>query len=388
MESVEINPEIEKAAEESVKASEGVVNAFEKINKEGTISAENEKILNDALKKQFQADMDFAEEEFKSENERDMTGKEITDLYNNFKDLYKVENGKVSDAVRNISLNNPELAKLIDDMIRENAKTALNSPVFANMETELANFDFDLTDDNFQNKIKILLDNRIYRQKINNIVNKLSKPLRSAKFWGFIGIGTVIGILIPILIAIKNGTLSPTGGAINYSKALSGCFMIYGDGQNPQIIKLDGCSDWYSSDPKNSLLCRCGSAKSLADVKCAKDDMGLPYCIGQSGDTSGGSKCVNPLLESYKMDVCQGIIGEKGPYVYYTTHIEQALGMMPKIIKIITSPTSNTSNTTNSTIGTVGKILLTIVIIIAVLMFGLTIYNTFFQNKIGKSLKR
>lgn len=79
---------------------------------------------------------------------------------------------------------------------------------------------------------------------------------------------------------------------------------------------------------------------------------------------------------------------KKGPYVYYTTHIEQALGMMPKIIKIITSPTSNTSNTTNSTIGTVGKILLTIVIIIAVLMLGLTVYNTFFQNKIGKSLKK
>ena len=134
MERVEIKPEIEKAAEKAAEASEKVVDAFEKVNKEGTISAENEKILNDALQEQFQSDMDFAEKDFKSKNGRDMTAKEVTDLYNNFKDLYKVENGKVSDAVRNISLNNPELAKLIDDMIRENAKTALNSPVFANME--------------------------------------------------------------------------------------------------------------------------------------------------------------------------------------------------------------------------------------------------------------
>ena len=176
MERVEIKPEIEKAAEKAAEASEKVVDAFEKVNKEGTISAENEKILNDALQEQFQSDMDFAEKDFKSKNGRDMTAKEVTDLYNNFKDLYKVENGKVSDAVRNISLNNPELAKLIDDMIRENAKTALNSPVFANMETELANFDFDLTDDNFQNKIKILLDNRIYRKKFNNIVEYLQSP--------------------------------------------------------------------------------------------------------------------------------------------------------------------------------------------------------------------
>lgn len=313
MERVEIKPEIEKAAEESVKASEGVVNAFEKINKEGTISAENEKILNDALKTQFQAYMDFAEEQFKSENKRDMTDAETADLYNNFKDMYKVEDGKVSDAVRNISQNNPELAKLIDDMIMQSVNEALNyrNTLFSNVDYRLRDFDINLSDDNAQNKITSLLNNPKYRKIINNIKNKLSKTLTSAKFWGFIGIGTVIGILIPILIAIKNGTLSPTGGAINYSKALTGCFMIYGDGQNPQIIKLDGCSDWYSSDPKNSLLCRCGSTKSLADAKCAKDDMGLPYCIGQSGDTSGGSKCVNPLLESYKMDVCQGIIGEK-----------------------------------------------------------------------------
>ena len=156
MESVEIKPEIQKAAEKAAEASEKVVDAFEKVNKEGTISAENEKILNDALQEQFQSDMDFAEKDFKSQNGRDMTKEETTDLYNNFKDLYKVENGKVSDAVRNIALNNPELANLIDDMIRNNVEMVLdpNNIVFANVQSELANFDINLSDDNAQNKIK------------------------------------------------------------------------------------------------------------------------------------------------------------------------------------------------------------------------------------------
>jgi len=376
--------ELSEIADKAGKAGERVTEITSKIISEpigDVISAKNAELLNTALDNQLELNIDTFNKIGSEMNGRELTVAERKVMKDAFKEDLKIEPDKpLSIKVRQFAAQHPELEKIISDVTKDAAEKALKLPVFASMESELADFDIKLSDDSANNKIKDLFNNKLYKAKIKQITSKL-KP--SSKVFGIIGIVVIIGILIPILISVQKGTLSPTAANIVYQQQMSGCYMIYGDGENPEVIKLDGCSQWYSSDIKNALSCRCSSAISLANINCSADDKGLPFCIGQPGDTSGGNKCTNPLLPNYKMDVCQGAIGQKGPYVYYTPHLEQALSMLPKIIQMV-----NIGNTDTETIipgkstSLITKVLIGAVIIIAVLILGLSIYNTFFQNKL------
>jgi hypothetical protein len=244
-------------------------------------------------------------------------------------------------------------------------------------------FDFNLDVDKFKN----LLDNKVYKAQMERLASNISEAVKSSKVWGVIGFTTFLGVFVAILIAVQRKDIPAPSAPIIANYFLTGCYMVYGDGKNPTVVKLDGCSSWYSNSNENSLYCKCGNTKSISEIKCSGDDKNLPFCIGKPGDTSGATKCSVPNVENYDLDVCKGQIGKEGPFVYYTSHIADALAMLPHMVKIIEGSTTSTStndyNISNksSTLGLVGKILLSVVIITIILILGLVIYNTFFQNR-------
>jgi hypothetical protein len=246
-----------------------------------------------------------------------------------------------------------------------------------------------------ETKFKNLLDNKVYKAQMERLASNISEAVKSSKVWGVIGFTTFLGVFVAILIAVQRKDIPAPSAPIIANYFLTGCYMVYGDGKNPTVVKLDGCSSWYSNSNENSLYCKCGNTKSISEIKCSGDDKNLPFCIGKPGDTSGATKCSVPNVENYDLDVCKGQIGKEGPFVYYTSHIADALAMLPHMVQIIQGSTStttndyNTENKTKNTMGLVGKILLGVIIIVTLLILGIIIYNTFFQNRnMIKSMSR
>jgi len=236
----------------------------------------------------------------------------------------------------------------------------------------------DVNDGNVNDKVTLVINNPEFRREINRyaaqsnfgkfIISNLPKIL-------------ILSVLITLLVFVIKGQVSVAAAAASYAQTLSGCYMIYGDDKDLQFVKLDGCSDWYSKSIENSLKCSCNSISE--DVNCTGDDKDLPYCIGQSEDTSGGNKCINPNDKNdppKPLLKCQGEVGKVGTFVRYTSNLENGLSFISKIIDLMNETTNTANKTKNNNI--MGIVLTGVVITITLLILGLTIYNVFFQNKL------
>ena len=206
----------------------------------------------------------------------------------------------------------------------------------------------------------------------------------------------ILGVVIATMVFVVEGKVSPAAAAQAAAKQLSGCYMIYGDGTEYNYIKLDGCSDWYSENTNNLLKCRCNNSDN--DISkpndCTGDNSDSPYCINDDS-SSGKKKCINPKDKNTPPSAllkCQGEVGEKGTFVRYTSNEDDAIGILTKLLSLVQATggdTYSTENKTTNTMGLVGKILLGVIIIVTLLILGLIIYNTFFQNRnMIKSMSR
>ena len=245
----------------------------------------------------------------------------------------------------------------------------------------------NVNNDNVRPAIGTITSDADFQVQMRKAESSLGKKI-GTYFISNLPIFMILGVAIATMVLIDEGKVSPAAAAQAAAQQLSGCYMIYGDGKVYDYVKLDGCSDWYSENTNNLLKCRCNDSDS--DISkpndCTGDNSDSPYCINDDS-ASGKKKCINPKDKNTPPSAllkCQGEAGQSGTFVRYTSNFDDALGIISKLISLVQvtgGDTYDTENTTRNKLGLVGKILLGVIIIVTVLILGIILYNTFFQNR-------
>ena len=313
----------------------------------------------------------------------------FSNIFGGKKPTPKESAANLSEQPKVEGLFNRFMKKIVGEAKNGIEKTTGVKPTIA-VKTALAdngtNLD-NVNNDNVGPAVSTITTDPDFQAQMRKVESSLSKKI-GTYFISNLPLFMILGVAIATMVLIDEGKVSPAAAAQAAAQQLSGCYMIYGDGKVYDYVKLDGCSDWYSENTNNLLKCRCNDSDS--DISktndCTGDNSDSPYCINDDS-ASGKKKCINPKDKNTPPSAllkCQGEAGQSGTFVRYTSNFDDALGIISKLISLVQvtgGDTYDTENTTRNKLGLVGKILLGVIIIVTVLILGIILYNTFFQNR-------
>jgi hypothetical protein len=153
-------------------------------------------------------------------------------------------------------------------------------------------------------------------------------------------------------------------------------------GNNPDSVKLSGCSDFYSNNPTNQAMCSCGAlvnvgTSSLSDAQCTTlAECNKPYCIGRCASIQ--QRCTG-FPNEYNLQCTSGGATQKGG-VYYAFQLYTPMSILGNVLNTI----ANLPKDIGGWLGDTGK---TILIWAGIIIGSLIVLSVIYRVIMNSLLK-